>query len=209
MPAEVEAKFRAASSDVLDALAAAPTLGFTTLGPPRTSDEIDRYLDTADGRLARAHWACRLRTRDGTVRVSLKGPAETSDGAWHHHRPEIEGPASPVADPDAWPPSEARDRLIELTGGGALHETFALRQRRTERAVIDQGRRVGTLSLDSVEVVGEPAATDPLLVVELELADEHALDRSRFDELAAALVSHGLEPDPRTKLEHALERLAS
>lgn len=207
MPAEVEAKFRARSAEVLESLAAAPSIAFAELGPPRISEEQDRYVDTVDGRLAAAGWACRLRSRDGLLRVSLKGPPEPSDGAWHHHRPEVEGPATTIPDPASWPPGEARDRLIALAGGAPLVETLALRQRRTERAVLVDGRRIGTLSLDAVEVVGASNGAEPLLVVELELADEAALDRDRFDALAASLVARGLRPDPRTKLEHALERL--
>jgi hypothetical protein len=73
--------------------------------------------------------------------------------------------------------------------------------------VLVDGGRVATLSLDAVEVVGGDAGGEPLLVVELELAGEGSLDRERFDRLAAELVARGLEPDPLTKLEHALERL--
>ena len=50
------------------------SLGRAVLGPARTVDETDRYLDTDDGRLAAALWACRLRSREGTTRISLKGP---------------------------------------------------------------------------------------------------------------------------------------
>ena len=208
MAAEVEAKFRAESAAVLEALAVTPSLAFAELGPPVTATEIDRYLDTRDGRLATAGWACRLRLRDGGARVSLKGPADQTDGAWHHRRPEVEGPATETADMVGWPASDARSRLVELSGGAPLVDWFVLRQRRTERAVSVDGREVATLSLDAVEVVGAPG-NDPLLVVELELAEDGALDRARFDALAAALLGRGgLRSDPRTKLEHALKRLA-
>lgn len=208
MAAEVEAKFRAESPAVLEALAVTPSIAFAELGSPVTAIEVDRYLDTRDGRLATAGWACRLRLRDGDARVSLKGPADRTDGAWHHRRPEVEGPATETADVGGWPPSDARSRLAELSGGAPLVDWFVLRQRRTERAVSVDGREVGTLSLDAVEVVGAPGR-DPLLVVELELASDGALDRAQFDALAAALLERGgLRSDPRTKLEHALERLA-
>lgn len=210
MPAEIEAKFRADSPSVLEALTAAPSIGFAELGAPTTADELDRYLDTADGRLAAARWACRLRSRAGGVLISLKGPAESTDGAWHHARPELEGPASDSFDPDDWPPSEARSLVLELAGDAPLVERLALRQRRTERAVLVDGRRVGTLSLDTVEVVDAPPDEPPLLAVELELIDDAAIERSRFEALAAALLERGgLRADPQSKLEHALERLAA
>ena len=210
MPAEVEAKFRAESTDALEALAVAPSVGFATLGPAVTIDESDRYLDTADGRLGAAAWACMHTVRDGATRVSLKGPAQPTDGAWHHRRPEIEGPATDSLDPDDWPPSDARDEVERLAAGAPLVERFTLRQRRTERAVLVDGRPVGVLSLDAVEVVGAAPGRESLLVVELELAEERSLDTAELERLAGALLARGdLRPDPRTKLEHALERLAA
>lgn len=208
MPAEVEARFAAASDHPLADLAAAPSLDGAPLGPARTVDEVDRYLDTIDGRLAAARWACRLRLREGTTRLSLKGPAEPTEGAWHHRRPEVEGPATDVVEPDRWPPSEALDLLLGLTGGTPLVERFTLAQRRTERAVLVDGRNVGTLSLDRVDVRRDGRGGGSMRVVELELAHEDALDHDRFARLAAALGAYpGLEADPHTKLEHALELL--
>ena len=210
MRAEVEAKFVADDPDVLAALATAPALGSATLGPARSVPERDRYLDTPDGALASVRWACRLRERDGGVRVSLKGPAEPTASAWHHRRPEVEGPATDSIDPADWPHSEARQRLIELAGGAALVERLELRQQRIERPVDVDGRAVATLSLDVVDILDRARELGRLLVVELELASDEALPTDRFDALATALAARpGLRPDPRTKLEHALALLAA
>lgn len=209
---EIELKYRARDDAVLARLAAAPTLGPATLDPPRTFDELDRYLDTADGRLAAALWACRLRTRDGRTVISLKGPADAEradDPRALHRRPEIEGPARPTIDPAAWPPSEARDRLLELAGGEALGEQLVLKQQRTERAVQLRGTRVGTLSLDRANVLRAGELRGRLLVVELELTTNLALATASLDALADALEAiDGLQPDRPTKLELALELVA-
>lgn len=210
MRAEVEAKFVAEDHTQLAALADAPDLGRAVLGPARMVTERDRYLDTPEGSLAAARWACRLRDRDGAIRISLKGPPETTAGAWHHRRPEVEGPADASADPAGWPDSDARRLLLELAGGAELVERLELRQERTERPVLVDGKRVATLSLDVVAIHGGGRELGPLLVVELELADEEALPLAHFEELAAALGARpGLRADPRSKLEHALERLAA
>ena len=206
MRTEVEAKFVADDPPVLAELARAPSLAFAGLGPARAALETDRYLDTPDGALASSLWACRLRERDGSIRVSLKGPAQAAAGAWHHRRPEVEGPATTSIDPDNWPDSEARRRLLELSGGGALVERLTLHQERTERAVLVEGVPVATLSLDVVDIVGGDER-DRLHVVELELSSADALPLERFEALATALaVRPGLWPDPRSKLEHALAR---
>jgi len=208
MRAEVEAKFVAEHPAALAALASAPSLGFATLGPAQVVPETDRYLDTPHGALAAARWACRLREREGVTRLSLKGPAEVTDGAWHHRRPEVEGPATASIVPTDWPESDARRALAELAGEAELVERLELRQERTERPAIADGETVATLSLDVVDVLDGGRKLGRLLVVELELASDEALPPDRFEALAGELAARpDLRPDPRTKLEHALEML--
>lgn len=205
---EAELKFWAADERPLEVLAAAPALGPATLGPPRTVEERDRYLDTADLRLSAARWACRLRTREGRTIVSLKGPAEHAPGDLLHRRREVEGPADVSPEPSAWPPSAARELLLQMTRGGALSERFSLEQQRTERSVSLDGRGAGTLSLDRVRMLHTGLEIGRLAVVELELdagALEGGLDPA---ELAAALTAvPGLIADPTSKFERALALL--
>jgi inorganic triphosphatase YgiF len=201
---EVELKFLARDSTPLEHLANVARLGSASLGPPQTYDELDRYLDTDDGRLAAERWACRLRTRRGATIISLKGPAQANpDGeAALHRRPEVEGPATATIAPDEWPASEARDRLLELSAGHPLIERLALAQRRTERAVTMDGRHIGLLSLDSVTVLHAGAEMGRLCCVELESAGP---DAEAIVPLAAALAAiDGLAADRQTKLERAL-----
>lgn len=205
---EVELKFVADGRAPLEQLTAATTLGHAALGRPHSYDELDRYLDTGDLRLASVRWACRLRTRRGETIVSLKGPAETARGTDEglHRRPELEGPATDQSDPVTWPPSAARDRLVEMTDRQPLVERLALAQRRTERDVDDGGTTVATLSLDHVRVLHHGEQRGELWSVELEQRGDAAADLER---LAAALNAvAGLRPDPLTKLEHALRLVA-
>jgi inorganic triphosphatase YgiF len=222
MPVEVELKLTATTDAPLLKLQTAERLGPAELGPPQTADELDRYLDTADGRFAAARWACRLRRRGERTIVSLKGPAEQPTGDARgsgvadrngalHRRPEVEGPASDDLDPRWWPGSAGRDFVDRLRAGEPLVERLALRQQRTERAVLVDGERLATLSLDRVTVVHGEQELGKLHVVELELAPGAA--ERRLDEVAAALTAiDGLVADPATKLERALallERTAS
>lgn len=206
---EVELKY-AADAAALEALAAIDRLGPAEVGPAIVNDETDRYLDTADGRLAAAAWACRLRTRrvHGVARtfVSLKGPAEAVAGAMHR-RPELEGPATDAPDPAAWPASAARDFLATLAAGAPLTEGVVLEQRRRERPVRLAGRTVATLSLDEARILRVGVPLGELRVVELELAD--GVD-APVEALAAALERvPGLRADQRSKLEHALTLVAA
>ena len=210
MRTEVEARFRAEGETTLDALSVLPRLASSLLGPAHQVDESDRYLDTADGRLAAAKWACRLRSRDGMTRISLKGPpAAPADQPWHHRRPEIEGPASDEISPEAWPPSPARDKLDSLRAGMPLVERLRLAQQRTERRVTtNAGAPIGTLSLDRVRVAAGGIDLGELFVVELELDPTAATGEAQLGVLADELAAiPGLVAEPRTKLEHALERI--
>jgi len=200
-----ELKYRAETDAPLDALASPGTLGPAALGPARAIDETDRYLDTESRDLARARWACRLRSREGRTLISLKGPSEHATGAALHLRPELEGPADSNFDPLSWPPSPARDLLLELTGGAALAERLCLAQRRTERVVTLAGRRVGLLSLDRARVLHHGREVGVLRVVELELAPDALADALDPAPLERALAEvPGLTPDPASKLERAL-----
>ena len=209
MPTEIEAKFRADTAAPLVELETRPHLGRAVLGTPRTIDEIDRYLDTDDGRLAAARWACRLRLREGTTRISLKGPRSGPIDRWHHRRPEVEGPATAEIDPDRWPSSPALELLTTLRGGRPLVEQLRLYQARTERAVaLDDGSPVGTLTLDRVRMAARDVDFGELFVVELELDPASETAETELGGLAAELLAiDGLAAEPLSKLEHALERL--
>jgi inorganic triphosphatase YgiF len=203
---ESELKYTAETDAPLQILARQTSLGPAALGPPRAVEEVDRYADTADGRLSLARWACRVRTRGEHTIVSLKGPGEHSPGAAIHRRQELEGPAAPDLDPFGWPPSPARELLLELIGDETLVERLTLVQRRTERAVMLGDLRAGLLSLDRARVLHHSRELGVMFVVELEL-DPAALvtgmDPGPLERALAAVT--GLRPDPSSKLERALE----
>jgi inorganic triphosphatase YgiF len=202
---ETELKLRA-DEEALHRLAAVPSLGPVQLGPPHAVDELDVYLDTGDHRLAAARWACRLRARDGRRRISLKGPAEHARGEAVHRRPEIEGPApdDDASRPAEWPPSPARELVLRLAGDELLEELLSLRQRRIERGVSLDGRRVATLSLDRAEVLRGGRSLGTLRVAEVEVVPGQQGDW--LDGLADELGRlPGLQPEPSSKLERALD----
>ena len=211
MPTEIEAKFRADDDAPLTTLERIEVLGPAELAPGRSVDETDVYLDTESGDLAAGRWACRLRSREGRITVSLKGPAEAGDEVWLHRRPEVEGPATNDFDPARWPPSSARDLVDRLRGSAPLVERFTLRQRRMERRVRVENRELGTLTLDRAAVEHNGRAMGRLHVVELELHGASTPEDQRLlGELAAALAAvPGLVAEERTKLEHALDLIGT
>ncbi|MEX1072171.1 MAG: CYTH domain-containing protein [Chloroflexota bacterium] len=207
---ESELKYWAESDAPLEALAKAPALGPTTLGPARSVEESDRYLDTADLHLSATGWACRIRERDGRTIISLKGRAEHATGDALHRRSEVEGPAGPGVEAAAWPPSPARDLLIEMAGAGPLLERFTLAQHRIERSVTWGRVVVGLLSLDRARVLHHGVELGLLRVVELEFEKKAITAGLDPGPMAAALGDlPGLVPDSLTKLERALAMVAA
>ena len=93
----------------------------------------DRYIDTADGALARAGFAARLRqTAKGTT-VAVKSRSAASATGSVHRREELEGPADRTPDPRDWPPSDARSLILEQCGDAPLVELVTIRQLRRKR----------------------------------------------------------------------------
>jgi len=208
MAIEVEARFGVVDPEALDRLSAMTRLGQADLGPANAFDETDTYLDTVDGALSAARWACRLRHRGDRVTVSLKGPAEAGTGGWLHRRPEVEGPGTDEPRPERWPASDARDLLDRLRGGRPLEERLTLRQHRIERAVTLNVGPVGVLSVDDVTVVRHGLDVGRFGIVELELSDDAAA--AVLAPLGEALEAvDGLVPEPRSKLERAHELIGS
>lgn len=201
-PVEIELKYR-----VLDVAAALRLLGDDVLGPlratgpARSTQHEDHYVDTADGALARAGFAARLRQSAGGTIISVKSLRAGGSGALHR-RDELEGSADRSLPPHGWPGSAARSLILELAGDAPLVDLVTLRQLRRKRRYAADGTDV-ELSLDEVDVVDRGRIVDRFTELEIELV---AGDPAPLDVLQSALdAEQGLTPSQRSKFELALE----
>jgi CHAD domain-containing protein len=199
---EIEAKLAIPNRRAYRALVHLRSLAGYELAPAGSLRAHDAYFDTAGGRLLAGGYACRLRSVDGGLLLTLKGLGG-AEGAIHR-RPEHEV-RLPAWNPDpaAWPEGTARTTALELTGGETLEPLVALTQRRVLADVMEGDRLVGQLSLDAVrtEAGGHPASYHEL---ELELAGSGTeADLARIAE--ELIGTWGLAPEPRSKFERALE----
>jgi CHAD domain-containing protein/adenylate cyclase class IV len=200
---EVELKYRVRDAEAAARLGALRTLGgLRVAGRPRQVQVEDRYLDTADGALARAGYAVRLRRGPRMTILSVKASNEAASAL--HRREELEGPADLSLDPHAWPSSAARSLVLEHAGDVPLIETVTIRQLRRARTFAGDALEV-ELSVDDVEVVAAGRMIDRFLELEVELktGDERGLAE------VAALFStdDALEPVKTSKLDRALAAL--
>lgn len=203
-PLEVELKYRVSGPlEMETVLAYAAEAGFHAEGEVAEVRVRDRYIDTADGRLAAAAVAARLRHRVDGIVVTVKTP-----GARHGalvRRVELESPATESLVPADWPPSPARDVIASHADGADLVEIVTLDQVRTAVDLVTDGAQV-SLTLDDVTVVAQGRAIDRFAELEAELAigDESGLHR-----LAERLEQEpALAHDAGTKLERAMRAVA-
>ena len=201
---EVELKYRVRNAEAAGRLGALRTLGdLRVAGRPRQIQVEDRYLDTADGALARAGYAVRLRRGPRMTILSVK--ASNAAASALHRREELEGPADLSLDPRAWPPSAARSLVLEHAGDAPLMEIVTIRQLRRARTFTGDALDA-ELSVDDVEVVAAGRMIDRFIELEVELK---AGGEAGLADLAVILgADPALEPVTTSKLDRALAALA-
>jgi CHAD domain-containing protein len=201
-PVEVELKYRVADLAGAERYLTAEQIGsFTGTAVARSSQFEDRYVDTADGAIAKAGFAVRVRHSGRGTIVSAKSLARTEGAGGSVRRQELEGPADRTAGPLEWPASDARSLVLELAGDAPLVELVTIRQVRRKRVVRDGDTRV-ELSLDEVAVVSRSHVIDRFVELEAELVKG---DEAKLADIAAVLgVDPALGPAGGSKLEAAL-----
>ncbi len=201
-PIEVELKYRVVDLAAAERYLVDDEIGtFAGTSALRSSQFEDRYMDTADGALAKAGFAVRLRQSGKGTIVSVKSLARTEGAGGAMRREELEGPADRTAGPIEWPASDARSLVLELAGDAALVELVTIRQLRRKRIVRDGDTRV-ELSLDEVDVVARSRVIDRFVELEAELVKGAEERLTVLAEVFAA--DPALAPATGSKLEAAM-----
>ena len=201
-PIEVELKYRVVDLAAAERYLVADQVGaFTGGAVVRSTQMEDQYVDTAEGSLADAGYAVRLRQSGRGTIVSVKSLARTEGAGGAVRREELEGPADRTLGPLEWPASDARTLVLELAGDAPLIELVTIRQVRRKRIVHEGETRV-ELSLDQVEVVSGSRVIDRFVELEAELVKGA---EERLGGLAEVFSADpALRPAVRSKLESAL-----
>jgi CHAD domain-containing protein len=204
-PTEVELKYRVTDAAAGDRYLVADEIGgFRPVTPVRSTQLEDRYVDTADGALARAGFAARLRQTGNTTIASVKSTARRSANGATHRRDELEGPADRTAPPTDWPASGARSLILEHAGDAPLVELVTIRQLRRKRQ-LESGDTVVELSLDEVDAVSRSRVVERWVELEVELVSGDEAGLAAIDQVLAD--DHALEASAGSKLESALNAL--
>ncbi len=204
---EIEAKFTIPDQDTMNRLQSVIRLGDYRLTASRAHPQriTDHYLDTAAQTLYHSGYACRIRNLGSMQTLGVKGLGE-SEGAIHR-RVEVEAPpaAGLSADPQTWPPSEARDLICTLIQDEPLVELFTVEQNRLVRPLKKQGRQVASMSIDDV-CIKAAGNTHIFWEIEIELTANGSLDdlHTLTDHLTE---TWGMAPDTLSKFHRGLALL--
>ena len=206
-PIEIELKYRVNDAAAGDRyLAADEIAGFRPSSPVRSTQVEDRYIDTANGAMARAGFAARLRQTAKTTTVAVKSSVRRVGTGNVHRREELEGPADRTAHPRDWPPSDARSLILEQCGDAPLVEVVTIRQLRRKRILELNGTSV-ELSLDEVDAVSRSRVVGRFVELEVELMSGDEAGLADIDRALAA--DPGLTPAGTSKLQSALRAVAA
>ena len=201
-PVELELKYRVTDLAAAERYLAVEAIGpFTPASAVRSSQLEDRYVDTADGALARAGFAARVRASGRETLVTVKSLSRSTGPGGAMRREELEGPADRTLGPLDWPASDARSLVLELAGDAPLLELVTIRQLRRTRQLKGADARV-VLSLDEVDVVARSDVVERFVELEAEFVKGDEAGMATLDGLLGA--DPALEPADRSKLEAAL-----
>ncbi len=200
---EIEAKYAILDPQTFNLLQGLQRLGPYPLVDSKERSFRDTYLDTPDGRLLRAGYACRWRVTDTIQRITVKGLAQGLTTA--HQREEFEALFHDVdpTRPTDWGDTPPHDLVTRLVGDLSLSPLLALRQRRMTRLLLNpQGDPLAELALDRFIVEGDPSQR-AFLELEIELIGSAGV--SQLTPIQHALNQiEGLTSQPTSKFERAV-----
>lgn len=197
---EVEWQYAALDTrPVLRWLQSAGVPGFSVT-PAGVKELDDTYFDTADWRVHRAGYTCRVRHKGADAELTLKAMADAS-GGMRTRRELTEQLPEGVTTP-SHAPGPCGGALRAIAGRADLAPLFRLQTRRQLFALSDDQGLLGEVALDDTSIpVGEDTPVR-LARVEVEV-DQAAVERAR-PFVAAIVAANGLTEALTSKFESAL-----
>jgi triphosphatase len=200
---EVEWQFTAPDVErAIEWLSAANVPGYTVVpGPTKTLD--DTYYDTADWRIHRARFTCRVRDKGDGAELTLKSMAAAKDGV-RSRREITDYLPGPAPYHPAEGPGAGGEYVRLLAGRRGLEPLFQLHQVRRIFNLHDSAGPLAEVAVDRTTIpVDGGGAPVELGRVEVEVVAGGLERAQRFVDLL--VVTAGLTPAGTSKFEAALE----
>jgi len=147
-----QAKFRITNPGIYWSLQTIENFGRYTLSAPYMEELDDVYVDTKNRRLFAAGYCCRKRNQSRGFLITLiklrsaKG-ASKKTGKWHVLLKKNKN------DPEDWPKSEVRTRVLKVVSNKKLHSTLTLHQTRIARSIKKKDQVIALATLDDVSII--------------------------------------------------------
>ena len=169
--------------------------------PGPIKDVRDTYYDTADWRLNRAKYTCRVRQKAAGAELTLKGMAEIKDGLRSRRELTEALPAGMSSPADA---AGAAGELIKVVAGRMPVEAlFMVVQHRETFILADGAGELGEVTVDDTLIPSDDAGTSTRLTrIEVEV-DGGAVDRAK-PFVTALVAATSLRPAKESKFEAGL-----
>lgn len=199
---EVEWQFSAEAVEPVERWLAAANIPGYTVVPTKKKVLTDRYLDTADWRLHRAGFTCRVREKSDGAELTLKSMAEAKDAM--RSRREV-NEAIPTATLEAAAAAQGACATIirHACGLRPLRELFTVQTNRTTFDLLDESGGVGEIAVDSTSVPTSQGGSVSFSRVEVEVPANCVERARRF--VAVLIVAANLDPVGTSKFGAALE----
>ena len=197
---EIEAKFAVPDEATWLKMQTVDQIAGYALSAGETKHVHDTFVDTPDRSILASRHVCRKREIDGQILMTLKS-GQTVEGAVHR-REELEITLEREQPIGQWPPSEIRDRLLNIIGDVPLVPLFDQRQTRIIRWATKADRVVAEMSVDKVEL-SIKSREQSYFEVEFELKEVGTED-DLFVISACLQNEWHLQPEQRSKFSRAL-----
>ena len=198
---EIEAKFAVPDEATWLRLQTIEEIAGYSLSAGEMKQVHDTFMDTPDRDILRSSHVCRQREVDGHIVMTLKSRQQAIGAV--HRREELEVVLPHPLPIDQWPPSEIRDRLLNIIGPLTLTPLFDQHQQRYVRWASWGDRVAAEMSVDQVELSN---GNRQLSYFEVEFELKGAGTEDDLAEISACLIADwGLRPEPRSKFARARE----
>ena len=198
---EVEWQFSVESVESVERWLASANIPGYTVVPAKKKALTDRYLDSADWRLHRAGFTCRVREKGDGAELTLKTMAEAQDSM--RSRREVNEPILSATLESASAAQGICGAIIRHARGlHPLRELFTVHTNRTTFDLSDEGGTVGEIAVDATTVPTPGGVAVSFSRVEVEVPAACVERARRFVDVLIAAAN--LDPVGTSKFGAAL-----
>ncbi|MBD3181242.1 CYTH domain-containing protein [Candidatus Poribacteria bacterium] len=197
---EIESKYSTSDFYNLEKLLKTDELGIYLLKTLGEKDVIDYYLDTSEYQIQNNGYACRIRNKGSDWILTLKSLGKVKEAIHEREEYEINIPGFLLL--SDWPESKIKNIVVSFVKDKPLYKICVIKQHRIQRIVNIGEKRIGIMSLDTVEISINDSI-NRTYEVEVELCESGKMKDLKNLDVELKLLN--LLPESCSKFERAME----